>query len=100
MAALNASGDDNPYVRDVRVLGYCASELDGVSSIGMRVNFSGGCWRHSHPHALNVYDASYWAVAHPGNFRTSPLGQRVGNPIVNVSEAASSLASLPFVSLH
>ena len=69
--ALTGSRDPNPHVRDVTVAspasGGCAASLNGVSAFGARLTVGGSCWRHTHPHEGNMYEYSYWRLAHPGN---------------------------------
>ena len=47
--------------------GECVSYLDGVQARGVNVTVGSACYAHVHGDTLNVYDFSYWAVAHPGN---------------------------------
>ena len=61
----------NPFVRDVIPNtvsgGTCTATVDGISTVGARVNVDGACWEHSHPLYHNVYEMDVWATKHPGN---------------------------------
>ena len=91
----SASGN---VVRDIEVVtGTCNSLLNGVSAIGARIQISGACWEHVHPHLYNVYDFSYWSEAHDGNGEEAARGNF--NPIRKHAEQSGSVV-LPFPGHH
>ena len=61
-AAIRATVDTNPFVRDVAIAsgggGTCHAQKDGVSSIGARLTVDGVCWVHVHPQEFDVLDFS------------------------------------------
>ena len=59
----NSVKNANQFVRDIKLSGKCVT----TNTIGAKVNVGGVCWQHVHPHTLDVFDFTSWAVNHPGN---------------------------------
>ena len=82
----------NPHVRDVvasTVSGVCS---DRVAAIGAVIDADGGCWQHTHPSELNVYDFTEWAeTLHPGNEDFL----EVANPIKAFARAGQTTLAFP-----
>ena len=99
-AAIRATSDANPYVRDVLIAGggggTCHANKDGVSSVGASLTVDGACFTHVHPQHLDVLDFSYWASQHEGNKLAEQNGRR--NPITGPAELGA--ASITFPSHH
>ena len=53
---------------------------DQADSIGATVDADGACWKHVHPQQYDVYDMTYWAETHQGNFDILRAGKQ--NPIM------------------
>jgi hypothetical protein len=96
---ITASPDTaSPFVRDIEVVtGTCNALLNGVSAMGARIEISGVCWEHVHPHEFNVYDFSYWTVAHEGNGQALAAGRP--NPIAKHAEQLDAV-NIDFPSHH
>ena len=96
-AAIRATSDANPYVRDVMISsaggGTCNAQMNGVSSIGASVTVDGVCWTHVHPQQLDVLDFSYWSSNHEGNKIAEDNGRR--NPITAPAELDSFVINFP-----
>jgi hypothetical protein len=61
-AALQASADPNPNMKDIlTVTGTCS----GDDVIESSVTVGGECWQHTHPANLNVYDFTAWVAQNP-----------------------------------
>ena len=96
-AAIRATSDANPYVRDVMISsaggGTCNAQMNGVSSIGASVTVDGVCWTHVHPQQLDVLDFSYWSSNREGNKIAEDNGRR--NPITAPAELDSFVINFP-----
>ena len=84
-------------VRDIS-LNECADRSsppgEWAAAMGARVLVDGlGCFEHVHPHEYNVYDFSYWTLAHPGNTDTY-------NPIRRLATSAGGGVVLAFPASH
>eukprot|EP01013_Petalomonas_cantuscygni_P025363 TRINITY_DN472_c1_g1_i8.p1 TRINITY_DN472_c1_g1~~TRINITY_DN472_c1_g1_i8.p1 ORF type:complete len:2177 (+),score=570.77 TRINITY_DN472_c1_g1_i8:136-6531(+) len=83
---------EDGLIRDIEVPAAAAPDCNANSaSIGARVDVNGSCWEHVHPHEGNVYDASLWVSAHPGNTATF-------NPIRSLAE--HNLTTLTYPASH
>ncbi len=65
VAALTASSDTNPYVRDITLTGANCSPVN--ATIGAQVAAGGECFQHVHPDLYSVRDFTLWVVDHDGN---------------------------------
>ena len=74
-----------------------ATGCSAVNAIGSKLDIDGVCWQHVHPHTLNVYDFSTWALVHPGNAVAAANGKP--NPITKPAEIDAG-TTLRFPSFH
>eukprot|EP01013_Petalomonas_cantuscygni_P025359 TRINITY_DN472_c1_g1_i4.p1 TRINITY_DN472_c1_g1~~TRINITY_DN472_c1_g1_i4.p1 ORF type:complete len:2117 (+),score=436.19 TRINITY_DN472_c1_g1_i4:276-6626(+) len=85
----DASANPSGRLRDIVIPTSAAGECRTSGAIyGARVDVSGACWEHVHPHEGNVYDASLWTTAHPGN-------SDLYNPIRRIAESGGTTLSYP-----
>ena len=68
-AALRAPGDQNPFVRDVKLSNEDKGKCKGAKAAIIDVD--GECWEHTHSDQLSVYDFTLWSMAHGGNGLTA-----------------------------
>lgn len=64
-AALAASSDRNPFVRDITLSG--AGCTASASTIGAQIAADGECFQHVHPDLFGVRDFTRWVSIHDGN---------------------------------
>eukprot|EP00937_MAST-01D_sp_MAST-1D-sp2_P007544 g7544.t1 len=85
--ALRTSTDtSNPYVRDITKPTTTCDSSD-AKTVGASITVDGVCWTHVYIDMYNVYDFTYWSMAHDGNDeafkgrRPSPIRKfaRLGN---------------------
>jgi uncharacterized protein (DUF1501 family)/uncharacterized protein (DUF1800 family) len=81
-AALAASTDANPYVRDITLSG--AGCTAATNTIGATVEAGGACYRHVHPDYYSVRDFTRWVDIHDGNKEAMAGGNP--NPIANFAQ--------------
>ncbi len=65
VAALIATNDPNPYVRDISLTGANCNPVN--ATIGAQVDAAGECFQHVHPDLYSVRDFTRWVDIHDGN---------------------------------
>jgi hypothetical protein len=87
---LTGADTDGSFVVDI------ASESSTsctLASTGVKINVGSKCYEHVHPHLYNVYDFSYWTLAHPGNIDALKNGNP--NPITDFANSGTSELGFP-----
>ena len=90
-AALSASTDLNPYVRDIKLSGEACTA--SPESVGAQVPVAGECFEHVHPDLYSVRDFSRWVARHNGNGAAAAAGRP--NPIAKWADQGLPYLSFP-----